>query len=98
VEDDHAFSGVAISSVEIEPPRGFPLRAAGAGLEPHGVARHFNWIEANRPPGPRVTTAVWDRPRDLRFRFGALAALAGGLVLALIAVLRARRRVRGRSA
>jgi len=97
VEDDHALSGITISSVEIEPPRGLTLLAAGAGLEPRGVARHFNWIEENRETGPRLVTAVWKRPRA-RLWIGALAALGAGLAIGLFALVRARRRVRARSA
>jgi hypothetical protein len=97
VEDDHVFPGVAVSNVQIEPPQAFPLLAAGAGPEPRGVARQFNWIEANRERGPRVTTALW-RPHGRRLWWGALLALAAGLSIGLIAFLRARRGVSGRSA
>ncbi len=78
IEDEFAFPDVAISTVEIEPPGAHTLIAAGAGPLPRGVARHFNWIETAREPGPRVLAVAWDAPRRSR-----LWILAVALVLAL---------------
>lgn len=98
VEDDDASPEIAISSVEIEPPRGVRLLTAGSGSEPRGVASEFNWIEANRTPGPRLISATWNTPNKRRQLYAYGALVAGGLVTALFAAAKVWLRFRGRSA
>lgn len=78
--------GVEITEARITPPPGVKLLVAGDG-HASGVARRFTWIEAKRPPGPRVIEAAWPPPRRAHWLLlGAI--LVAGLLWALARRLR----------
>lgn len=92
VEDAYEVEGVEVSDVAIDPPAHTSLELAGEGGRAKGVASRFSWLEARRPPGPRVVVAQWAAPpRSSRAGLGVALGVAAALVLGWLGLSRRRR-------
>ncbi len=84
IEDTFEETKVDITEVEIRVPPALRLESAGADGRDE-MSPSFTWIEARRPPGPRIVHAVWPEPARstwlLVVGLGGVAAVALGLWL-----------------